>query len=247
MKFKVGDKVKCPEDGFIGVVAHIRHTYIYPFVVRRDDDGAYRCYKALDLELVQPKITKEETMKFKVGDRVKFWRRYVGTITYIERNVLGKMIYRLDGKELNGVIASEYDLELVQPEAQEPVPGRFYRTNNGDKIFYVGKSKNDYFIYQRSDGEYEEYAHPFKYLFDDDDKSYMDIVGEWVDEVTLPAVEIKRWAVVFAKDTKEGKRGESLSIHTNVNSAHIFLNKLGEDMFDCEIVELTGTLPERKQ
>lgn len=256
MKIEAGKRY-VRRDGNISGPMKRRNSERYPWLDWDSDavytkEGKYRADGEItDFDLIalyedEPK-QEEAQMKFKVGDRVKYFSDSVlGEVKEVNPTSNFPFIVNWEDGSY-GSYSNTARLELIQPEPQEPLPGKFYRTRDGDKVFYVGKSKNDYFIYQEADGEYEEYAHPFKYLFDADDTSCMDIVGEWTEETKLPSLEIKRWAVVFAKDAKEGKRGESLSIHTNVNSAHIFLNKLGEDMFDCEIVELTGTLPERKQ
>lgn len=82
-------------------------------------------------------------------------------------------------------------------------------------------------------------------------ESELELIQEWVDEVTLPAVKIKQWAVVYSKfvpDIVSRNRGEIFTIFTSPEG-----HKAAADILlqypniPLEIVELTGTLPERKQ
>lgn len=184
-------------------------------------------------------------MKFRAG---QVWKNVLGeewTISSVVNDIDNPFpVYALNSQQATRTFTEDghvffnegadyLDLvELVkEPEPEGPIPGKFYkRAGNGEKVKFLMKAQ--YWLYETENGGIFRYEQA-------------PTLAPWED--SLPAVEIKRWAVIFAKDTKEGKRGESLSIHTNVNRAHTFLNKLGEDIFDYEIVELTGTLPERKQ
>jgi hypothetical protein len=200
-------------------------------------------------------------MKFKVGDRVRYKNNDIGSVEYISKNTTTVYFIKCDrtvGSSENGHIvyaAMEDELQSLEsgpelgtleyvgawtakgtPAPKEPIPSKFYRTRDGDKVLYLGKDKHDYFIYQDDAGAFLDYERPFKYLFNDD--SCMDIVSEWVDEVVLPAIEIKRWVVVYERSTV-------LSWHASKEEAQVNINKnFGADK--KEIVELTGVLPERK-
>jgi hypothetical protein len=249
MKFKVGDRVRINAVGFTkygsdmanptgvsGTVTELRGpSYTMNPIVVSWDNGTTNTYQEEHLDLVT-------NFKFKVGDRVKYFSDSVlGEVKEVNPTSKFPFIVNWEGGSY-GSYSNTARLELVQPEEQEPVPGRFYRTVGGDKAFYIGVDKHKNHLYE-IDGEYRKYLDSTTSC----SASRFDIVGEWVEEVVLPAIEIKRWAVIFAKDTDEGKRGEFLSIHTNVNSAQTFLDKLGTDKINFEIVEFTGTLPERKQ
>lgn len=186
-------------------------------------------------------------MKFKVGDRVKTLKgKELGTVDYIQDNEYPYVV-KWDKGMSSGYMDNE--LELIQTEAQEPIPGKFYRTRGGLKLLYVGMGNLDRFVYQEEDGYFNNYVLPFNY-FDDRSESALDIVGEWVDspesqieEVTLPAMEIKRWAVVFTKDGKFIRRGDVVCICSSFVDA---VHRAAECEEHVEIVELIGTLPERK-
>lgn len=215
-----------------------------------DADGYYsNPNDPCDLDLIalyedEPE-QKEQTMKFKVGDRVKYFSD-PGLGVVKEVNPTSNFPFIVNWEDGSyGSYSNTARLELAQPEAaKEPLPGRLYRTRVGRKVLCVGKSIESWVYEEVLTETLLRYDLPFKYV-DGISISDRDIVGEWTEETKLPAVEIKRWAVIFAKDTDEGKRGESFSIHTNIKSAQTFLDKLGVGKVNFEIVELTGMLPER--
>ena len=192
-------------------------------------------------------------MKFKVGDRVK----YNGNVGHITDISLGaEDLYRV-----NGFWSREEYLELIQEKdplfqgawlripkfpypLKEPVPGKFYKTRFGLKLLYVGMGNLDRFVYQEEDGYVKQYVLPFHY-FDDRSESALDIVGEWMEETKLPSLEIKRWVVVLDNNFKEIKRGEVIGSYSSYDNAKTAIGWKNEDA-TYEIVELTGTLPERK-
>jgi hypothetical protein len=183
-------------------------------------------------------------MKFKVGDMAKYLDATVKVKEVTAQDLQPYLVGYLPGHEWR---CSEEDLELVQPEVvKEPVPGRFYRTRDGSKMQYVGKA-GDIWVYcdaayvQKSLVQYDE---PYKYI--SGDTRPFDIEGEWVD--VLPAMEIKRWAVVYILDNGMAwRRGDKIPFQDDFYSllaAQNFIAKQGNPE-ELEIVELTGVLPER--
>lgn len=211
-------------------------------------DGVYKFHAFEEsLELIQEK-EQPMTTKFKAGDRVKFnsliWKvQGTGMITAVDKECTANPPLLYGVREDYGNKrwwCREDEVELIQPEAEEPVPGKFYRTNAGKKVLCVGKDKYGAFIYQEETDNFEQ---------------HLLIVGEWVDEVVLPAVEVKQWAVVQREDkrieygydgghTDEGfkdfKRGDIIKCSSDKEYLKRHLKA------DEEIVELTGTLPEYK-
>ena len=175
-------------------------------------------------------------MKFKVGDRVIHRGEDIGWIGKID--AYRSYPYFVEFREEHRW-CMEYELELIQPEATslppDPIPGNYYRTRDGDKIHFVGQTKRGVYLYDDIDGDIREYARPFQYWTDDSDN--YDIVAPWTDEAVLPAVEIKRWAVISRKDSF------ILKYYTSLVEAKVGLSGLKGDY---EIVELVGVLPERK-
>lgn len=171
-------------------------------------------------------------MKFKVGDRVKYVNgnggEYFGSVISVHESLTNPYGVRLD----NGYTEFYSDtdlLELIQPEVQEPVPGKFYkRAGNGEKLKFLMKAK--YWLYEAEDGHILKYNPP-------------PTLEPWVDEVVLPAVEIKRWAIVCVEDGITYGRGKVIAEFDTKTRAESY-GATGEYL---EIVELTGTLPERKQ
>jgi hypothetical protein len=188
--------------------------------------------------------------RFKVGDRVKHKHWGDGTVIKVKEiwAGLGTVgVYTIDYGTDPGIrVSLEENLELIQPETQEPVPGRFYRTKGGSKMQYVGKA-GDIWVYcdtayvQKSLVKYDE---PYKYI--SGDPWPFDIVGELVD--VLPAMEIKRWSLICNEDYKHWKRGEFRFADNSVQEIEKVLNVYveKEERGYWEIVELTGTLAARK-
>ena len=221
-----------------------------------DAEGYYYSFDdPCDLDLIAPyedePEQKERVMKFKVGDRVKFNMIITGV------DGVGKVVrvdagcaaipplpyYIRDDNDFNWWWCREDELELVEaakePAQKEPIPGKFYRTRGGLKLLYVGMGNLDKFVYQEEGGYFKNYVLPFNY-FDDCSESAGDIVGEWTEETKLPAVEIKRWAVVN-KDGSDVFAG----LFRSKTKADVMLSTLDKSE-QYEIVELIGTLPERK-
>jgi hypothetical protein len=227
-KFKVGDRVsRSVGCDVLGVIEHIRDGREYPYVVKCTD-GSRGVYMGSELVPV-----KEET----VND--------------LERK---EFIARFNhSTNLNKLSDSKETVSKLPPE---PVPGHYYRTREGNKLMFVGKTlKNKYLYDSKKDGLW---VFDTRTTVNKDSPFRCDIVGEWVDSPesqVLPAMEIKRWAVVQVMDkrveygyagghTDEGfddiKRGPVLKINSDINYLKRNL-KDGE-----EIVELTGTLPARE-
>jgi hypothetical protein len=80
------------------------------------------------------------------------------------------------------------------------------------------------------------------------DSSERDIIAPWTDP--LPAVEIKRWAIVAKMDVTDNdgdllKRGEHIfGYDSEVDAINHLKDWSNRDWY--EIVELTGTLPARE-
>ncbi len=180
-------------------------------------------------------------MKFKVGDRVKCpWGDGIVDRVAPDYDRDPPLSYYV--KHGRGAGWHEgAELELVQSEvAKEPVPGKFYRTRGGDKVFYVGNSLNNSFVYQGADdGIFVPYDLPFRYT-DDEFTGDRDVVGEWAEETKLPSLEIKRWAIITAVDDKWHPRGRVIDVCASHDKA---LDIVKEYETDLEIVELTGVIP----
>ena len=187
-------------------------------------------------------------MKFKVGDRVKH-PKYSdeGKIEHIVEGGIYSLIVKWDDQ--SRAAYKEIELELVQPEAAKepdpkgPIPGKYYRTKGGDKAFYIGIDVHKFHLYE-IDGEYYRYLD----LITSCDDSQFNIIGEWTEETKLPSLEIKRWSLICNEDYKHWKRGEFRFADNSVQEIEKVLNVYveKEERKYWEIVELTGTLPERK-
>jgi hypothetical protein len=189
-------------------------------------------------------------MKLEVGKR---YRRVDGEITqplqkwnnktYPFEDPRSECTYTSDGCRFSSGKYDEFDLveEYTEPTDNEvthfePIPGKYYRTEDGSKVFYVGKDKYNFDVYQKSLGEYLKYTDGTTCCKTSD----LNIASEWVDEVILPAVEIKRWAIVRTTPYKGLWRGYVRSVGDNKKTLE------SDKQEDEEIVELTGTLQERK-
>ena len=212
-------------------------------------------------------------MKFKVGDKVERKNCGVHDTGTVELVMDKSLSHPYEVRFVGGIgvrWSREDELELVEgdrvqpevklgpvdsfaawtgkstPAQKEPIPGKFYRTRGGDKTLYVGKNRYGLSIYENSSGEYMHYRTPTQYYVSV--INIDDIVGEWVDEVVLPAVEIKRWSLICNEDYKHWKRGEFRFADNSIQEIEKVLNVYveKEERKYWEIVELTGTLPERK-
>jgi hypothetical protein len=194
-------------------------------------------------------------LKFKVGDKVRYrftLDRCLGTVAAIKAAAVESgqhmAFVRLDDNKTYCWLHFE-DLELVKDTEEtvsnklppEPIPGQYYRNQFDEKVLYTGKDKDGFYIYQDDVGNFDPYDLPYFYNKDDIDE---DIIAPWTEP--LPAVEIKRWAVIYTKDMDSGKRGESLSVHTSLNRARTFLERYPEEKDNFEIVELVGILPAKE-
>jgi hypothetical protein len=263
--FKVGDRVSISAAGVArygsgttnptgvsGTVTELRDlaNILNPIVISWDS-GATNTYQEEHLDLVTG-------LKLKVGDRV----RWIGPSKEKEPEYIGVILaitkdrdYPVKVKWDNGIIG-QYTLgapiELVQPEvslpdvAKGPIPGKYYRTRSNYKLKFIAKASSCY-LYEHEDAydgfNIYEFDGPYRYTSAYENVN--DIVGEWVDEVTLPEVLIKRWAVVLSKDNDKGySRGNIYEICDSAEDAETCL--INWDDSGHEIVELTGTLPERK-
>lgn len=194
------------------------------------------------------------TKKFKVGDRVRRVSEYhdevyLGTIIDINSQPSYKYLVKWDTEQYSAWTADE--LVPIQPEVQEPVvegpiPGKFYRTRGGDKVFYIGKDNYGYCIYQGINGEYLRYQ--TAYLYYDKTTDINDVVGKWVDtslSQVLPAMEVKSWGLVVTTEWAHRPRGFVYSAANDTTCFYqVYAKEIKEGVF--KIVELTGTLPERK-
>jgi hypothetical protein len=119
----------------------------------------------------------------------------------------------------------------------EPIPGQYYRTIGGNKVLYIGKDKHDYFVYQVEDGDFIQYETATKFAVDGYTNT-VDIIAPWTEP--LPAVPIRRWALVSTVTRKEpprASRGEVMRYCDSIEEAE---EERGDEE---EIVELVGTLP----
>jgi hypothetical protein len=134
----------------------------------------------------------------------------------------------------------------------EPVPGQYYRTRNNKKICHIGKMIDGTYLYQycepgECNGTFMYYSEPFHLS---DKNELVDIIAPWTEP--LPAIEIKRWAIVQVTDKRleyrncggrsdagftDIKRGEVLKCSSDINYLKQNLKE------DEEIVELVGILP----
>lgn len=183
-------------------------------------------------------------LKFKVGDKVKhYFDDCLGTVEHLSSNQVHPYVVMWDNRERNAY--KELELVLAKEEAvsnklpSEPVPGNYYRTKDGRKVYFIGKSIKGVYLYEDPDNDWLEYTRPFQYWQQDDDDFY-DIIAPWTDP--LPAMEIKRWAVVCVVGEERGYAAWTFP------SEHQAKEK--RDSYSCpadyEIVELTGTLPARE-
>jgi len=121
----------------------------------------------------------------------------------------------------------------------EPVPGQYYRTKGGDKFKFLAKGIR-LWIYEDKDGYialFKSTAYNFISM-----SSTNDIIAPWTDP--LPAVEIKRWAVVL--DTRSQYRGAVDRTFESLEEATRQLNGYYKDKPYYTLVELVGTLPSRE-
>jgi hypothetical protein len=121
----------------------------------------------------------------------------------------------------------------------EPIPGQYYRTKEGTKRLYIGRTGAGYYLYEDS-MVYATYREPYRHLDAPDDPGG-DIIALWTDP--LPAMEIKQWCVVTATESKWHSRGTSID---TCNSFDRALDVVKESSISLEIVELTGILPARE-
>jgi hypothetical protein len=125
--------------------------------------------------------------------------------------------------------------ETVSKLPHEPTPGQFYRTRDGHKMLCVGKGVKGW-IYQSADNIcLLVYDSPYMFNTTPGDN---DIIAPWTDP--LPAMEIKRWAVV---DNKTKHRGAVIISNSSKEEAEYYLREMCINPNDFEIIELTGTLP----
>lgn len=179
-------------------------------------------------------------MKFKVGDRVKCpWGD--GIVGRVDSNCdRDPPLQYYVAHGLGAGWHEESELTQVQPEPQEPVPGKFYRTREGCKALYIGRSSNGSYVYEY-DGYLRQHQLPYQFRAEAGYTCMADIVGEWVD--VLPTVEIKQWVVV---DNQSKSRGIVWSVHDSRENAERSITSHEKPTDYFEIVELTGVLPERK-
>jgi hypothetical protein len=209
------------------------------------------------------KDTEETVSKLDIGDRVE------GTIIIVRTNPLGDVEYtvKLDSGEtieyttkdlsakrvkLESPLSSDDTVELqfgttdsdgdfvfskldVLPPA--PTPGQYYRTREGSRMMFIGKGFTSW-VYQNESNTFT-YAGPFKFACDSDNQD-LDIIAPWTDP--LPAVEIKRWAVVAVQDGGMSYRGKILAEFNSKPAAQAWSGASGVYL---EIVELVGILPAR--
>jgi hypothetical protein len=134
--------------------------------------------------------------------------------------------------------------ETVSKLTPEPIPGHYYRTRDGEKILYIGRDLGKHYLYQRMDLNYSLFSRPFNCFYESAGEQPNDIVAPWTDP--LPAIEIKRWALVRRKGEFEDEvRGTFiLSLDSKEEAESVLNSRL--DAENYEIVELTGTLPARE-
>lgn len=182
-------------------------------------------------------------MKFKVGDKVRYLNSNMKVVKVFPQAARPYVIQSLD--ESHEFYCFEDNLELIQPEVQNPIPGKFYRTRCGDKLRFLIKGIKEY-VYEDEDGIILSYVTPIKYSeYSPDREMLNDIVGEWTDEIVLPVVEVKRWAIVLTIDSVGHKRGE---VMTTCADKQFLEDSFKQDLKlgVVALIELTGTLPERK-
>jgi hypothetical protein len=124
----------------------------------------------------------------------------------------------------------------------EPVPGQFYRTRGDEKVWYIGKDSVGHYCYENTLG-IRRYELPFQMEAGQLRGHYTDIVAPWTKP--LPAMEIKRWGIVYSKDTKTHPRGYFITASESKAVALAAITHYYSDI-PVEIVELTGTLPAKE-
>jgi hypothetical protein len=198
---------------------------------------------------VEGNVTK---LKFKVGDRVKhYFDDCLGTVEHVRSDRFHLYIVMWDNCERNAYTESE--LVLAKEETvsnklpSEPVAGQYYRTKDGFKLLFIGKGK-DYFYYE-SRPENGALCFVYPYQYHKNGSHDYDIVAPWTEP--LPAMEIKRWAIVAKIDVTDNngdllKRGEHIFGYDSEDDAkNHLIGWSNKDWY--EIVELTGTLPATEQ
>jgi hypothetical protein len=127
----------------------------------------------------------------------------------------------------------------------KPVPGQFYRTINNSKVEFICKVGHDW-VYKNNNRAIA-YNQPYAF-FNHGSHPHFDIIAPWTDP--LPAMEIKRWAIVAKIDLEDDdgvlmKRGEYIYGYDSEDAANKNLRAWSNSAW-YEIVELTGTLPARE-
>lgn len=133
--------------------------------------------------------------------------------------------------------------ETVSKLPPEPIPGQFYSTRDGDKVFYVGKGRCGNYYYENA-VRYVRYVYDRPFHYYKTQSHEYDIIAPWTNP--LPAIEIKRWALVRRKGEFEDEvRGTFiLSLDSKEEVESVLNSRL--DAENYEIVELTGILPARE-
>jgi hypothetical protein len=187
--------------------------------------------------------------KFKVGDRVK--HSISGILGTVEHVLGGASSYPYTVGWDNGVRQSAYTIrELMSYKEEtvsnklppEPVAGQYYRTRDGTKTYFIGKSSEGAYLYQAVNSNFLRwYAGP--YLCTKTVSNHnRDIIAPWTDE-PRPSVPIRRWALVSTVTRKEPPRASRGEVMRYCDSLEEAEEERGEEE---EIVELVGTLPARE-
>jgi hypothetical protein len=170
-------------------------------------------------------------MTFNVEELRKRARQEINRLDRIQRRAEDSKI-----KEREEKVRRNFNLtdNKLPPE---PVPGQYYRTKDGRKVYFIGKSIKGLYLYEDLDNDWLEYTRPFQYWQEEGDNFY-DIIAPWTEP--LPEMEIKRWAVVYSVNhgvNGRHKRGGVVTVQGSKSQAEKCL------VYNSEIVELTGTLP----
>jgi hypothetical protein len=196
------------------------------------------------------------TKQFKVG---QVWADKEGTrwtIKRIGKSICAECVGWKTWFDLSGVYCqpkeSKYDLITLVKDTEdtvtnkldevrtnqlppEPIPGQYYRTKDGFKLHFIGKGKYVYY-YENGTGD-SKYTFDRPYHYHKNCDHDYDIIAPWTEP--LPAVEIKRWAIVRTMPYKGLWRGYVRSVGDNKKTLEL------DKQDDEEIVELVGTLPVR--
>jgi hypothetical protein len=148
--------------------------------------------------------------RFKLGDKVMLDSNSkkeplvdncaIGTVVKVSWNGHDDQQYEVqfDGLDTATCRVTLSERELIA--AEDPVPGKYYRNRAGRKVRYIGQGSDNWFIYEylHESGAFSYLGYRTAYAYYKREPSLSDIVGEWKDEVVIPATTVKKWVLVGA-------------------------------------------------